>query len=66
MIEKKDWEDLKKQLTINHKNMLMAQAQDEVLLKMCDEKLKEFPEDPMPEEAKAIVDDGARIVDIRT
>jgi len=56
MIEKKDWEDLKKQLTINYKNMLMAQAQDEVLLKMCDEKLKEFPEeDPMPEEAKEVM-----------
>jgi len=58
MIElvRKDWEDLKKQLEIQHKNMLMAMAQDEELLKLCDLKISEYPEeDPMPEEIKEVV-----------
>lgn len=57
-IVKADWEQLKTQLEMQHKNMLLAQAQDEELLKLCDLKISEFPEedpDPMPEEVKGIV-----------
>ena len=55
-IIKQDWMDLKKQLENQHKNMLLAMAQDEVLLELCEMKLKEFKdEDPMPDEIKEVI-----------
>ena len=62
MIEKKDWEDLKKDAEKRVKACEIDLIQFNTLIKMCDEKLKEFPvekkeDDPMPEEVKGIIDE---------
>ena len=57
-ITKKDWEELKEKLEIQNKNMKLAQMQDEVLLKLCDDKIKNMPADPKPEGIDAIMKDG--------
>lgn len=53
-IKKEDWESLKKQLENQHKNMLMALKQDEVLLKFVDDQLATYPDEDkeMKEEIK--------------
>lgn len=50
-IEKKDWEDLEKNVELMLKNSMMATLQYETALKTCREKIAEFPD-----EVKEIID----------
>jgi len=57
MMEKKDYEDLLKQLEMQYKNMILAKEQDEWLMEFCKKRISEFSEekkdiDLMPEEIK--------------
>jgi len=58
MIEKKDWEQALKayeNMLINAQVNMIAQ---ETMVKICEDKIKEFPdEDPMPEELKEVVEE---------
>ena len=57
MIEKKDWEVALKQYEAMHINSMVNMEAQIHMMEFCKEKIAEFPEeDPMPEEAKEIVE----------
>ena len=56
MIEKKDWEEAKKQYTNLLVNELVKIEGFKFMVEFCEKKLKEFPDDdPMPEGADEIL-----------
>ena len=56
MIEKKDWETVKLQMEAMLVNGEINRELHLLNLEHCKKKMDEFPEDPMPEEVKDIVE----------
>lgn len=61
-IRRKDWEDGKKQLEANMRNLLITLEQSKVLLSLCEAKLSEFPPETEEKENEDILDEALKLV----